>query len=264
MLGGWGALGAFVGDVLGDVIAPNSGKGSTFLQTVISTGLWFAFVGALMSIAIAIGQARYLGGKPITWKTILPSGAFGFAAGSVAGVVAQATYTIIGPTELLRDFCWGLAGGLVGSALSLRIPNLGFLRGLGGGLVGGLLGGGLFILISYIASDIFGRYVGCAAIGFLIAFMIVISESLFREAWLGIQYGPKETRTVSLGSQPVMFGSDAARCTIFVRGLTPVAYSFTLRDKKIEFKDFANGRTSFLKAGSTQKIGTLVVAVNGA
>lgn len=262
LLGRWAAVGGLIGDIMADFF--NNDHKMTFFATLIYSGIWFALVGAGISIAITIGQARYLGTKQLQWKIISISGGFGFAAALIAGVIAQATYSLIGPTELLRDACWGLAGGLVGVALTLRIPNLGFARSLAGGLVGGILGGGLFILAAYLINDVIGRYVGCAAIGFCIGFMIVMSESLFREAWIDIRYGPKESRTVSLGTQPIIFGSDGSKSTVFVRGIAPMAYSFTLRDKKIEFRDLSSGKTSYLNSGATQPIGNLEVGVYGA
>ena len=152
-------------------------------------GLWFAVISSTIAFAVAIGQTRYLGHKRIGFSHVSTAG-LGALAGFFAGAIAQFA------------FCWGLAGALAGTALSWRIPNLRWHRGFAGGLLGGLIGGGFFILLSWAFSDVVGRAVGLTSIGFMIGAMIVAAETAFREAWIEVHYGPKESRTVSLGKQP--------------------------------------------------------------
>jgi hypothetical protein len=232
------------------------------MEGAFNVGLWFAVIGAAIALGIAIGQSRYLRREQKRPAT-LATGAFGFGAAFVAGAIAQATYVIIGPTEILRDACWGLAGGLIGAALSVRIPNLGIWRGLLGGLAGGLIGGGLFIALAFTLSDFLGRLIGTAAIGFMIGLMIVLSESLLREGWLEIHFGPREMRTVSLGREPVRIGSDSSFCTVYVTGAAPVAYTYTVEKGQIRCED-SNGNSTIVLPGTGHTVGKVTIVVRGA
>ena len=170
--GGWGALGGAIGSLLAELISWDNS--TSFVEIVISVGIWFGVIGGLISIFLLMGYSSYLKrgwriGESIK-KGILP----GVLAGFIAGAIAQSTYTIIGPTELLRVICWGIAGGLLGLGLSFRIPNLGKIRGLGGGGIGGIIGGILFIFISLFLGEVIGRLLGISAIGFLIGLMIIL------------------------------------------------------------------------------------------
>jgi len=202
--GSWGAaggaMGALVGEALG--LGGRTEEWAQFGELLIKVGLWFAIIGALIAIAILFGHEKYRG-RPFSVAALAPTArhlsfgaAFGALNGFVAGVAAQALYTGTGPTEVLRVICWGIAGGLLGFALSFRIPNLSRTRGFAGGLAGGIVGGIVFIGITAIGSQSFGRLLGVAAIGFAIGLMIIFADALFREAWLEVRYGPREARTL--------------------------------------------------------------------
>jgi hypothetical protein len=187
----------------------------------------------------------------------------GLVAGGIAGAIAQYTYTSIGPTEALRILCWGIVGGLLGFGLSFRGPNLGRWRGLGGGFIGGLCGGTIFVLL-VIASGLpetIGRLFGTAVIGFFIGLMIVLIESVFREAWLEVRYNPREVRTVSLGKEPVSIGGNSKLCTVYVPNSHPVAYRYQLQDGKIICEDVAANTPRNLYPGEEQTLGLVTIAV---
>ncbi|PNW52791.1 UNVERIFIED_CONTAM: hypothetical protein BEN50_10095, partial [Euhalothece sp. KZN 001] len=208
---------------------------TSFVEIVISVGIWFGVIGGLISIFLLMGYSSYLKrGWRIgesTKKGILP----GVLAGFIAGAIAQSTYTIIGPTELLRVICWGIAGGLLGLGLSFRIPNLGKIRGLGGGGIGGIIGGILFIFISFLLGEVIGRLLGISAIGFLIGLMIILVEAAFREAWLVVKWSANEQKTLSLGSEPILLGC-ADNAHIYLRqdqGYTPITAKVYLDKNQI-------------------------------
>jgi hypothetical protein len=262
-LAAWGGGGGLAGSIAAEAFEASANTPQPMLKLFVTVGLWFAVIGCLVAFGIAVGQSWYLGRKRVDRGALLTA-VFGFGVAFFAGAIAQVTYTLVGPTELLRDLCWGIAGALVGGALSFRIPNLGFARGLFGGLVGGLLGGGLFILCAYTLSDFLGRLIGSAAIGFMIGLVIAISEALFREAWLEIHYGPRESRNVNLGSKAIQIGSDSNVCDVFVRGALPIAYIYALSQKRITCTDVATGRMSYPAPGSSQTVGTVSIVVRGA
>ena len=255
----WGAVGGIAGNFIGEMIHDSSSR--TLMKSVQDVALWFGIIGALIALALLCGQTYYLNRHLRFEKKTLAGTGLGLVAGAVSGGIAQFVYRVIGPTELLRIICWGIAGGLLGAALSARIPNLGCRRGFFGGLLGGIIGGCLFILFSATLTQVLGRMAGLAAIGFFIGLMIIIAEAAFREAWLEIGYGGTEKRTVSLGSTPVRIGSDGERCTVYARDVAPVVCTYTLEQGRVVFHDETTGQSQSLKAGDRRQIGNLQVTV---
>ena len=246
--GGWGALGGAIGSLLAELISWDNS--TSFVEIVISVGIWFGVIGGLISIFLLMGYSSYLKrgwriGESIK-KGILP----GVLAGFIAGLIAQFTYTMIGLTitesaalgdtlivfiEVSRVICWGIAGGLLGLGLSFRIPNLGKIRGFGGGGIGGIIGGILFIFISFVLGEVIGRLLGISAIGFLIGLMIILVEAAFREAWLVVKWSANEQKTLSLGSEPILLGC-ADNAHIYLRqdqGYTPITAKVYLDQNQI-------------------------------
>lgn len=263
----WGAVGGAIGSLLSEPISAmteQSGFGS-LTESVIWVGIWFGIIGAAIAVTLLIASSQYLK-RGLQVKQALKGGIWvGFLAGAIAGGIAQYTYRSVGPTEFLRVICWGIAGGLLGLGLSFRIPNLGQIRGMGGGFAGGLLGGVLFILLAVLSggSETTARLSGTAAIGFCIGLAIAIIEAAFREAWLEIRYNPRESRTVSLGAQPVTIGSDANLCTVYVRNAPPVALRYQLTQGQIICEDVPSGTTRSLQPGEQQVVGTVTIVVCG-
>jgi hypothetical protein len=164
----------------------------------------------------------------------------------------------VGPTEVFRVICWGFAGGFLGFALSFRIPNLTRSRGLSGGFAGEIVGGIVFIVISSVGSQVFGRLLGIAAIGFAIGLMIILADALFRKAWLEVRYGPKETRTVTLGPEPVRIGSDV-HCEVYVANLPSVACAYRFENDQLLCDDWLNHRNGRVVSGTANAIGHVTV-----
>jgi hypothetical protein len=172
-----GAVGGFAGNLITEPFMQRLNDSQSVFDSVLSTSRWFGLVGGGIATAIMLGYYYYIKGKPQIKQSLKNGGLFGLIAGAISGAIAQGIYAGIGPNELLRVICWGIAGSLLGLGLAQRIPNLGALRGMGGGGVGGLLGGCLFILFAYTLSGTVGRSVGCAAIGFWIGIMLVVAEN---------------------------------------------------------------------------------------
>lgn len=264
IFGGWGAAGGVVATFLGEMINPDFRRASA-MQLIFFTATLFAIIGGCIGLAIVAGYANYMKRGFQVADSINGGALPGLIAGAVAGALAEFLFGALGRGDFVRVLCWGVAGGLLGLGLSYRIQNLGLWRGLGGGAVGGLLGGALFVTLGRIfqMSGTTGRLAGFAAIGFCIGIMLVIAEAMFREAWLEVRYGPKETRNVSLGAEPVSVGGDINRCNVYARNTEGVAYRYRLDQGKITCEDVAKGQTSTIHPGHSQTVGNLVVTVMG-
>jgi hypothetical protein len=266
----WGAGGGLVGALLCEILDLGGGGRGAFVELMVEVGVWFGVIGALIAPAILLGHviyaARSFSAALISSNILrLSLGAgFGFISGFVAGAVAQGLYTGIGPTEVLRTICWGTAGGLLGIALSFRIPNLTASRGFAGGFAGGIVGGIVFIGISLGGSQAFGRLFGIAIIGFAIGLMIMLADALFRKAWIEVRYGPRETRTLTLGPEPLRIGSDVAHCAVYVKDVPAIACSYRFEDGRVTCDDKMNDRTGPVPFGVPMTIGRLTVTPFGA
>jgi hypothetical protein len=234
---------------------------AAFVKIMVEVGAWFGLIGGFISAAILLGHVTYsakslsaaLAGSNIARLAV--GGVFGAMSGFIAGGVAQGLYAGIGPTEVLRAICWGVAGGLLGIALSFRIPNLTALRGFVGGFAGGIVGGVVFIGVSISGSQIFGRLVGIAIIGFAIGLMIMLADALFRKAWLEVRYGPREVRSLTLGPEPLRVGSDAGQCAIYVKNLPAIACVYRFEQGRVICDDRINNRNGAVPFGVPLTVG---------
>ena len=261
----WGAVGAAAGSILGELANPDY-RGGSVLESILLVSIWFGVIGAGIGFAILVGYSHYMKrGWQITESVrggMLP----GLIGGAVAGGLAQFFYGSLGRGESLRVICWGIAGGLLGLGLSYRIQNLGTWRGFAGGAVGGVLGGIVFVLMGQFAKmgGAGSRMAGLAAIGFCIGLMLMFAEAFFREAWLEVRYGPKETRNVSLGAEPVSIGGDINGCTVYARDVAGVAFRYKLDHGHITCEDVAKGQIITVQPGHSQPVGNLTVTVKAA
>ncbi len=259
-----GAVGGLAGNLITEPFLgfDRVSASESFFESVLSTARWFGLVGGGIAAAIMFGYYYYVKGKPQIKQAFKNGGLFGLIGGAISGAIAESIFSGIDPTnEVLRVICWGIAGSLLGLALSKFIPNLGTLRGTGGGAAGGVLGGCLFILFAYNLSGTAGRSVGCAAIGFAIGTMLVVAETLFNKAWLVISYDNGTNRTLSIGSEPVTFGSDENLAIICIPNVSPLAMRFQLEAGQIACENFDNGAVSYLRSGDQKRIGNCTVTV---
>ena len=233
-----GALGGAMGAVLAE-FTPAGQRQASALATMLTTGVWLGVASGVLALALfAAGewhQRREL--RPRRASGVLLLGAL---AGFVAGVVAQAAFTVqIGSDNfqnyVVRTFCWALMGALLGALLSRPVPNLGWLRGLAAGFVGGGLGGVGFIFVGHIIADALGRLVGLGTLSLALGLAMLVVEKLFREASLEVIWAPQETTQFNLGAQPVTIGGgeDQSSCAACHRAsrasCSPTALSNTSR-----------------------------------
>jgi hypothetical protein len=261
-LGAWGAAGGAAGSLVTESFLVDSPVYSDTAIRIQTSAMWFGVIGSFISVALLVGTSAYLK-KGINVGPALASGAlFGLIAGALAGAIAEAIYSP-GATEVLRIICWGIAGAGLGYSLGFGIPNLGQMRGLGGGLAGGLLGGCLFVVVAFqlLQSGATARVVGVAAIGFCIGLMITLVDTVFRQAWLEIRYGPKEARTVTLGDDTISIGSNQSACSVYVSTAPAIAMRYRFVKGQIFCEDLVAGQTIPVQPGDQRMVGNAVVTV---
>ncbi len=286
-LGRLGVLGAVAGFLPGEVlqsamhglvreaIDDAEGPGTIVLYMVMATALSMAVYAVAYSIALTIGQNRYLHRPWLGAREAFMGVGGGAIVGLVSGGLAEGFFKVAQATgagsplfvEAARIVAWSIFGGLIGLGMSFIIPNLGRLQGLLGGAAGGGVGAVGFIMSTAIAGDAAGRFIGMAIVGCALGYAIGLVEEASRAAWLQVSYGnSRETVKVSLGPDLVCVGSNAQRCAIWAQGARSIALRFRYVDGKVTCDDMASERTIVVDPGFQQQVGnvSLVVCVGGA
>jgi hypothetical protein len=232
---------------------------------VLIISCWTALLAIGMSLALVVGQNRYLSRPWLAGREacvlLLAAG----LAGLVAGGIGQALYGLLASAEVLPQVGfivgWLLLGGLLGRGIGLFIPNLNGGRAALAGITGGLIGALAFIVISRLG-DVPGRLVGAGILGFCIGLMVALVEIAFRKAWLEVRYGSNESISVNLGAEPVKIGGDGKACTVWARGAAPVAFRFWLREGKVLCEDVVGKKTEELSNGAKRQAGSMQLIVH--
>ena len=208
-----GGIGGFAGYVFASIVltpfVSDLGLQShTLGQVLLDTSLLSMVSGAVLSCAIlAFDNTQSLRGK---WHRDLLRGLPLFAFfGLMSGGVGQLIYSLIG---LTRAGAWMLMGAGIGMAIGLlRHDKVQAKQGAIGGVIGGLIGGVLvdvFLLFSYTeAAFALATLVGIVIVGALIALLMRLVQSAFKEAWLvGVSTGPYEGKEYPLNTERVSIG----------------------------------------------------------
>jgi len=262
-----GGLGGLTGALLAELVVVSGPRYyTTFLGVILHTSLWSGVFTSVLAAALVIA-AEWYQRRELRPRRVVNAFLFGALAGSIAGAIAEAIFQQkIGSPEfknyVLRTFCWGLAGALIGALLSRTVPNLGLKRGSAAGFIGGAVGSICFILVSSALPETLGRLVGISALGIALGLAMYVVEQLFREASLEVIWAPNETTRVSLGAQPVTIGGGEDH--IFVRGLPEHVSAIVFENGQIEHIETSNGKRTPLKDGSCIPIGPLQLVVHAA
>jgi len=207
---------------------------------------WTALLAIGIGLGLLIGQNVYLRRQRLTLRQGVQGIGGSLAAGVVAGAVGQLLFAGVPSATAFqvsgRLVAWTLLGALVGRGMAVFVPNLDSRRALVGGGVGGALGAIGFLWAAGTVGEVAGRLLGAAILGGCIGLMIALIEAACREAWLEITYGPRETRLVSLGHEPVSIGGDRA-CTVYAPHAAPVAVRYRLAGGQILCEDVAAAHT---------------------
>jgi uncharacterized membrane protein YeaQ/YmgE (transglycosylase-associated protein family) len=262
-----GTLGGVVGALLAEILAASSDSFVGHFESVVFTALWTCIFSSVIAAALFVFSEWYqrrelLAGRVL--KVLL----FGAIAGLISGAIAEAIFqTHFGSRDfqnyVLRSFCWGLSGAIIGGLLSRTVPNLGLKRGSAAGFIGGCIGGLLFVLVSSQVPETWGRVVGIGSLGLALGLAMYLVENMFREASLEVIWAYNEITRVNLGAQPISIGG-SSEDQIFVRGLPPRASAIVLQNGQIEHFDYANGTRTPLTDGSQLSIGSIHLVVHAA
>jgi hypothetical protein len=117
----------------------------------------------------------------------------------------------------------------------------------------------VFIGISAAGNQTFGRLIGVSAIGFAIGLMIMLADAMFRKAWLEVRYGPREVRTLTLGTEPVRIGSDASNSDVYVPNVPVIACEYRFENGQVFCDDRINHRNGPVAFGVVTNIGNVTV-----
>jgi Ca-activated chloride channel family protein len=151
---------------------------------------------------------------------------------------------------------WG-----VGFGVSLFVPNYPRNRAMAAGFLGGLIGGAIFRATFFVFPEVMGRIVGIMALGFFIGLTISYIEEALRSAWLTVIWGRNETKTVSLGQKPIVFGS-SREADIYIASELPVRATVQIENARVIMYDKANNQRCELQNGNQVSLGKVSFVVN--
>lgn len=235
-------------------------------ELTLAIGLWTGAIAGLVCLALLVGQNQYLRGRWPSAGAVLAGLVGGLIVGLVGGAAGQGLFMLAPESTVLgsvfRILGWTLLGALAGAGLSLFIPNLRWTHGLLGGAIGGALGAIGFLVVSSVTGDLLGRLIGGLILGLSIGLMVAIVEAAFRQAWLEVRYGNRETITVNLGPEPVKVGGDAQACTVWARGAEPIALRYFIRNGQILCEDVSSRTTETVGTGDSRSVGNVTVTVH--
>jgi hypothetical protein len=242
-------------------------------RLLLATGIWTAAFTGVICLMIVASQYYHLRQEWLPVADGARSISGGLAAGFVGGAVGQLPLLFLADAQLAviqfsQFLGWTILGALAGLGMSLFIPNLRFDKGLLGGTAGGAIGGlGYLATVAVVqgtgGGDLPGRVLGAGLVGCFIGLLVALTELVFRQAWLEVHYGARESRSVTLGVEPVSLGSDARRCTVYAPGAPQVAFTYWFRDGKVMRSAVATGQTEEVPMGSRHAVGAVQVSVHG-
>ena len=241
---------------------------ATFLLGVASVGLTLGCLALGTSLAVSVAQRRMLGSDAWMpaqfWKVLILSLCGGMLAGLVGQGMLELLATGKGDTvdKSLKVVAWVVVGGMLGFAFSLIIPNLDRGKAVLGGLIGGALAG--FVLAFLMSGALTaGRLIACLVLGGAVGLSVAVVESLAREGYLRVIWGPGEFTTVNLGATPVTVGTGGESTVKIPKssGFPATIATFTMRDGKAVMFHNMTGVTHPLRDGNKLPLGTVTIEV---
>jgi Ca-activated chloride channel family protein len=259
-----GALGGAAGELLSEIFGINNVE-ITFFDNIVYVAVWAGIIGIGISIGLLVAQNIYLK-KKLVMHSFAKTAIIGVLFGALAGGIAQAmfgfTYNISVMAEIIsRIICWGIMGWGLGFGVSLFVPNYPRKRAMAAGFLGGLIGGAIFRATFFVFPEVMGRLVGIMALGFFIGLTISYIEEALRQTWLTVIWGRNETKTVSLGEKPIVFGS-SREADIYIANELPVRATVLIENSRVVMYDKATNQRRELQNGNQVDLGKVSFVVN--
>ncbi|PPJ64610.1 vWA domain-containing protein [Cuspidothrix issatschenkoi] len=259
------------------LVESDSGKNYSITDSVLSTGGWTAFLAMGISLALIMGQNRYMRLPLLTVRKGIISTLGSLAAGMIAGATGQIVflplYNIAGLEIIGYIVAWVILGALVGGGTKFFVPNLKLKNALLGGTIGGGIGGSGFLITASIFGDVLGRLSGTSIIGFFIGLMIawIEQKQLESQPYLLVNWTATEQTTYLLGTKPILIGS-SLNVEIPLNasdGFTPITARIFKEGENIimqfdqEYAAIKNMKKTSqdLKVGDTRKLGQITIEV---
>ncbi len=263
-----GLIGAGLFNLVFEVILHDPPRTRSVFVVAVFSGAWCGFFSAGIALALFTAQRALLGAEEFFSQSIRPL-MLGFCLGGLSGAAAQFMYTYSRMSgmevgELPRIIAWAMAGGGMGLALSLAVPNLMPRRAFFYGLLGGGAGAIGFIAICSFASDVGARLVGTGIIGMFIGLSVAVAEATAKEGHLRVVWGPGEFTRVNLGEKPVTVGS-SRESTIRMAssaGYPPIVATFSLQGGKATMVNHMSHTTHALRNGNKLTLGSVVIEIH--
>jgi len=259
-----GALGGAAGELIAEIFN-NIGQSGTFWGNILHVAVWSALIGFGISIGLLAAQSIYLKKKPV-FESLIKTAIIGILLGAVAGSIAQVIFAFTQNISAMvktvsQAVCWGIMGCGVGWGVSIFVPNFPKKRAMGAGFLGGLIGGAIFVGTSSFLFEVIGRVVGVMSLGFFIGLTISYIEEALREAWLTVIWGKNETKNISLGQQPIVFGS-SKEADIYLSNEAPVKATVQIENSRVVMYDKTTNQRRELQNGNQVNLGKISFVVN--
>ncbi|MDR2596124.1 MAG: hypothetical protein LBC76_02265 [Treponema sp.] len=260
-----GALGGAIGELITEGFRLNDNSAITNFGIIINVAIWAAFIGLGISIGLLLAQNIYLKRTPKV-SSLIKTAFIGIFIGAFGGGIAQfifsLTYDISTLAEIIsRIICWGIMGWGVGWGVSSFVPNFPKKRAMAAGFLGGFIGGAIFRVTFSMFPAAIGRVIGIMVLGFLIGLTISFIEEALRSAWLTIIWSRNETKTVTLGQKPIVFGS-SREADIYLSKEAPIKASVQIENAKVVMYDKTTSQRRELKNGDRVDLGKVSFVVN--
>jgi FtsH-binding integral membrane protein len=259
--------GALIGDLVSEFF--RDAYASTMWQLIISIAIWGSFVGFGISLGLLIAQTFSTKKKPGS-EQLIKTVLIGIIVGALSGGFAQfifyytqqVSYAV---KQITNALCWGIMGAGLGLGAAFYVPNYPPKRAALSGAIGGTIGGAIYVAL--MGFSLLGSLIGIVVLGLAIGLTISYIEEALREAWLTIIWGRNETTTVSLGLNPVSFGSSREADVFLPRrpsepNAPPIRAIFMIENGKVVIDNHLTGTRQQLPHGSQVDLGGVSVMVN--
>jgi hypothetical protein len=230
---------------------------------------WGALIGFGISTGLLIAQTFSTKKKPEIAqliKTVLIGIIVGAFSAGFAQFIFNYTQQISNMVKQITNvLCWGVMGSGLGLSAAFYVPNYPPKRAALAGFIGGTIGGTIYVAM--IAISLLGSVIGIVVLGLAIGLTISYIEEALREAWITIMWGRNETTTVSLGLNPVSFGSSREADVFLPRrpsdpNTPPIRAIFLIENGKVVVDDRLTGTRQQLPHGSQFDLGSVRIVVN--